>query len=194
LRKSAYNKNIVFHYPPGGKMAENIEQKLDGRIEDKDAYVHNAYENAINYYRRASRNTKRSYKAYRFFSIFLGALVTLISSLAATKYVESVPLLNATFAVATPVIAASLSIITGLSQSFQWGSTWRDLTVHSQKIASERDRFLATNPEERDHKRELEILNGLLLNETESFFQRILDSQMTPFISSSKDNEAKQIK
>jgi len=38
-------------------MAENIEQKLDGKIEDKDAYVHNAYENAINYYRKSSRNT-----------------------------------------------------------------------------------------------------------------------------------------
>jgi len=50
------------------------------------------------------------------------------------------------------------------------------------------------NPEERDHKRELEILNGLLLNETESFFQRILDSQMSAFISSSKNNEDKQIK
>jgi len=103
-------------------------------------------------------------------------------------------LLNGAFAVATPVIAATLSIITGLSQSFQWGSTWRDLTVHAQKIAGERDRFLATNPEERDHKRELEILNGLLLNETESFFQRILDSQMSAFISSSKNNEDKQIK
>ena len=125
------------------------------------------------------------------FLFFLGALVTLI---AATKYVESIPLLNGAFAVATPVIAATLSIITGLSQSFQWGSTWRDLTVHAQKIAGERDRFLATNPEERDHKRELEILNGLLLNETESFFQRILDSQMSAFISSSKNNEDKQIK
>ena len=58
-------------------MAENIEQKLDGKIEeDKDAYVHNAYENAIkNDYRKSSRNTKRSYKAYRFFSIFLVRLL-----------------------------------------------------------------------------------------------------------------------
>ena len=174
-------------------MAENIEQKLDGKIEDKDAYVHNAYENAINYYRKSSSNTKRSYKAYRFFSIFLGALVTLISSLAATHYVEDRPLLNAIFAIATPVIAATLSIITGLSQSFQWGSTWRDLTVHAQKIAGERDRFLATDLEARDYKMELETLNGLLLNETESFFQRILDSQMGPFISSSKANEDKPI-
>jgi len=52
-------------------------------------------------------------------------------------------LLNGAFAVATPVIAATLSIITGLSQSFQWGSTWRDLTVHAQKIVGERDQFLA---------------------------------------------------
>jgi len=39
-------------------MAENIEQKLDGKIKDKDAYVHAAYESAIGYYRNASRSNK----------------------------------------------------------------------------------------------------------------------------------------
>jgi hypothetical protein len=176
----------------GGKVATQPEPKLDGKIQDKDAYVHTAYEKAINYYWKNARKTKRNYKLYRFLSIFLGALVTLISSLAATKYVESIPLLNAIFAVATPVIAATLSVITGLSQSFQWGSTWRDMSVHAQKIAAERDRFLATDSNQRDHVNELQILNGLLINETESFFQRILDSQIGGYISSGKNGDNKQ--
>jgi hypothetical protein len=166
--------------------------KWDGKIEDKDSYVHTAYESAINYYRNTARKTRRNYKLYRFLSIFLGALVTLISSLAATKYVESIPLLDAIFAVATPVIAATLSVITGLSQSFQWGSTWRDMSVHAQKIVAERDRFLATDPIQRDHANELQILNGLLINETESFFQRILDSQIGAYISPAKNEDGKQ--
>jgi hypothetical protein len=159
-------------------MTDTQDRKFAGKIEDKDAYVHEAYENALNYYRQARRSTKRSYKTYRFLSIFLGALLTLISSLAATQFVYNNKVWRPIFAVATPVIAATLSVITGLSQSFQWGSSWRDMSVHAQKITGERDRFLATDPAQRDHGAELQILNGLLLAETESFFHRILDSQM----------------
>jgi len=159
-------------------MNDLAKPKFDGKIVDKDAYVHEAYENAIGYYRVARRRTKRSYKTYRFLSIFLGALVTLISSLALTSYVKENEILTAVFALSTPIIAAGLSVITGLSQSFQWGSSWRDMSVHAQKITAERDRYLATPPEKRDHARELRILNSLLLAETESFFHRILDSQI----------------
>jgi hypothetical protein len=160
--------------------------KFEGKIVDKDAYVHEAYERAIGYYRNARRTTKRSYKTYRFLSIFLGALLTLISSLAATQYIYGHKTWGPVFAVATPIIAATLSVITGLSQSFQWGSSWRDMSVHAQKITSERDRFLATDPDKRDHAAELQILNGLLLAETESFFQRILDSQIGEYAAVSK--------
>ena len=173
-------------------MAENTTIKLDGKIIDKDAYVHEAYEKAINYYRNARRTTKRSYKTYRFLSIFLGALLTLISSLAATQYIDNHPVWHGVFAVATPVIAATLSVITGLSQSFQWGSSWRDMSVHAQRITTERDRFLATDPEKRDHAAELQILNGLLLAETESFFQRILDSKIGDQTSLSRSREDTQ--
>jgi hypothetical protein len=159
-------------------MAEPVILKFEGKIVDKDAYVHEAYERAINYYRNARRSTKRSYKTYRFLSIFLGALLTLISSLAATQFIYDDKVWRPIFALATPIIAATLSVITGLSQSFQWGSSWRDMSVHAQRITAERDRFLATQPEKRDHARELRILNNLLLLETESFFHRILDSQI----------------
>lgn len=173
-------------------MSEISTQKFEGKIMDKDAYVHEAYERAINYYRNARRTTKRSYKTYRFLSIFLGALLTLISSLAASQFVYNDEIWRPIFAVATPIIAATLSVITGLSQSFQWGSSWRDMSVHAQKITAERDRFLATDTDKRDYAQELQILNGLLLAETESFFQRILDSQMGDYTSFSKNGDSNE--
>lgn len=161
-------------------MTENIDQELDGKIDDKDAYVHAAYERAIGYYRNASRSNKFYYKSYRFLTIFLGAFVTLISSLAATAYVESIPWLDTTLNFAVPIIAASLTIITGLSQSFQWGSAWRNMMVNKQRLEGERDRFLATDPTKRNYKKELSILNGIILSETQSFFERVLDSETFP--------------
>src|SRR5215216_422732 len=81
-----------------------------GIIEDRDAYVHRAYESAINYYRHSAKSTKGSYRTYRFLTITLGALVTLISSLAATEYVKAWPeWAQTSIVLATPLIAAILT-------------------------------------------------------------------------------------
>lgn len=168
-------------------MAEDTDLELDGKIDDKDAYVHAAYEDAIGYYRRASRSNKFSYKGYRFLTILLGSLVTLISSLAATAYVESIPWLDTIFDFAVPIIAATLTIITGLSQSFQWGSAWRNMMVNKQRLEGERDRFLATDPEKRNYRKELSVLNSIILEETQSFFERVLDSEAIPSKTSPRD-------
>lgn len=163
-----------------------------GMITDRDAYVHRAYESAIDYSRKSAKATKRSYKIFRFLAVCLGSLVTLLSSLAATKYVDQWPDRTKTIIVlSTPVIAAILSIITGLSQSFQCGSTWREMSLHAEKVAAERDRFLATNPANRNYVQELETLHGLLIHETESFFQRILDTQL-PATPPTAQNEPKE--
>lgn len=161
-------------------MPEIIEQELDGKIDDKDAYVHAAYERAIGYYRNASRSNKFYYKSYRFLTILLGAIVTLTSSLAATAFVESIPWLDTMLDFAVPIIAAFLTIITGLSQNFQWGSAWRNMMVNKQRLEGERDRFLATEPQKRNYRRELSVLNSIILDETQSFFQRVLDSEAIP--------------
>ena len=168
-------------------MAENIDPDLDGRIDDKDAYVHAAYETAIGYYRNASRSNKFYYKSYRFLTIFLGAIVTLTSSLAATTFVEGIPWLDTVLDFAVPIIAAFLTIITGLSQNFQWGSAWRNMMVNKQRLEGERDRFLATEPRKRNYRKELSILNSIILDETQSFFQRVLDSEAIPSETSLKD-------
>jgi len=91
--------------------------------------------------------------------------------------VDDIPWLNTTLDFAVPIIAATLTIITGLSQSFQWGSAWRNMMVNKQRLEGERDRFLATEAKRRDYRKELSILNSIVLAETESFFQRVLDSE-----------------
>ena len=84
-----------------------------------------------------------------------------------------------------------LAIIGGFTQSFHWGATWRDMVVNAEKLEKARDLFLATKPENRDLQKELDTMHNMLITETESFFQRVLDSEVKPkekeFRNSTKD-------
>ena len=88
-------------------------------IDPNEDYVVQRYRNAIEYYWRASRHNKRSYKTTRSLVVILGALVTLIASLSSSNFITSNPCWAATFAIATPVLAAILTIAGGFSRSFQ---------------------------------------------------------------------------
>jgi hypothetical protein len=145
-----------------------------------ESYVLNLYREKIEYYWTASRKNKNSYKNYRAWSVILGALVTLVSSISAAEFIQSNNGMRIAFAVATPIIAATLTIIGGLGQNFHWGATWRDMVVNATRLEMERDRFLATKPEKRNLEKELGILNAILLDETKNFFQRVLDSEVKP--------------
>jgi hypothetical protein len=145
-----------------------------------EQYILKKYEDRVNYYWKASRNNKNSYKRYRSWTIFLGSLVTLVSSISAAEFVQRPEWLRISFAIATPVIAATLTVISGLGQNFHWGSTWRDMVINAVRLEKERDRFLATKKENRDLEKELELLNSIVLEETRSFFQRVLDSELKP--------------
>ena len=105
--------------------------------------------------------------------------MTLISSISAAQFIQNVEVLRIGFAILTPVLAASLTIINGLGQNFHWGATWRDMVVNAARLEMERDRFLAT-PQSRDCEKELATLNGIVLEETKNFFQRVLDSEIKP--------------
>ena len=142
-------------------------------------YVLQQYESKIKYYWDSSRSNKQLYKRYRTWSVILGALVTLVSSISAAEFIQSVDGLRIGFAVATPLIAATLTVIGGLGQSFHWGATWRDMVVNATRLEMERDRFLAT-PQTRDCESELNTLNSIILDETKNFFQRVLDSEIRP--------------
>ena len=145
-----------------------------------EQYVLKQYKDKIDYYWAASRSNKKAYKRFRTWSIVLGALVTFISSLSAAEFIQSLDWLRIVFAIATPVIAATLTVIGGLGQNFHWGATWRDMVVNATRLEKERDRFMATGPEKKDIEKELDTLNTIVLEETKNFFQRVLDSEVKP--------------
>lgn len=155
-----------------------------------EQYVLKQYESKINYYWAASSNNKKAYKRFRTWSIILGALVTFVSSLSAAEFVQSLDWLRILFAIATPIIAATLTVIGGLGQNFHWGATWRDMVVNATRLEKERDRFMATGPEKKDIEKELDTLNTIVLEETKSFFQRVLDSEVKPKESSTSSDKS----
>jgi hypothetical protein len=134
------------------------------------------YDERIVYYWKMSRYNKRSYKATRYLMIVLGALVTLISSLSSADFIKSGKGLAIAFAVLTPLLAASLAIVGGVSQSFQWGAAWSDMVITASRMEKECDRIAVTDPEHIDPIRELALLDDLVITETQGFFQRLLGS------------------
>jgi hypothetical protein len=156
-------------------MADSEQSAL---IDEK--YVENRYKSQIEYYWTTSTSNKKAYKRYRSWTIFLGAMVTLISSMSAAEFIQDVGWLKITFAVLTPVIAATLTVMNGLGQNFHWGAAWRDMVLNATRLEKERDRFLATKAPKRDLEKELNTLNTIVLEETEHFFDRILDSEAKP--------------
>lgn len=162
------------------KSVEDKYESLTGRIEDLDKYVHQSYDKQIDWYWKASSNNKKSYKRYRFWTVTLGSLVTLIASLTSTEIIMENAIVEGVFTILTPVLAALLTVINTLSQNFQWGATWRDMVVNATRLQREKNRFLATDVEKRNYRKELLRVHGMVLEETQSFFKRILDTEAVP--------------
>lgn len=165
-------------------MTENtVEQGSEvpaEKVETLDDYVKRTYKEKIDYYWRASSTNKKNFKRYRYWTTILGSLVTLVASLTTSEFIQSDDFLATLFTVSTPVLAAVLTVISGISQNFQWGATWRDMVVNAQRLEKERDRFLATAAADRNYVQELQIINETIMDETQSFFQRVLDSEVIP--------------
>lgn len=141
-----------------------------------EAYVKKRYDDAIGYYWRAAATNKRTYKLNRSLIIILGAGVTLLSSLLSASFLQDTWWSTA-ISIATPLSAAVLTMINGFIQSFQSGAAWRDMVLSAERLEKERDRFLATPLRDKNYKRELSILNSIVVNESTAFFKRILDSE-----------------
>ena len=139
------------------------------------SFVLDRYNDKIKYYWKAATTNKRAYKLSRIVTVILGALVTLISSLTSADFIISVPWLKITFAIATPLFAAVLTISGGFAQSFHWGATWSDMVLNAERLEKEYDRVKITKPENIDLAKEVELLNEIVITETQSFFQRVLD-------------------
>ena len=134
-------------------------------------YVLKRYDAAIGYYWKASALNRRLYKWTRYLVVVFGATVTLLASLSSSSMV--IGGWDTAVAIATPLLAAILTIIGGLSQSFQWGAAWQEMVLTAERLEKERDRIVVSGS---DPAEDLEILNTLVLKESEGFFTRILGS------------------
>jgi hypothetical protein len=130
------------------------------------------YEEAIAYYWKSSAFNRRLYKWSRYLVVVFGAMVTLLASISSSSVITGP--WSTIVAVVTPVAAAVLTIIGGLSQSFQWGAAWQEMVLAAERLERERDRILVTRGS--DPVTDLEILHSLVLQESEGFFTRILGS------------------
>lgn len=144
-------------------------------VDEPKTLILRRYDDAISYYWATSKHNKRAYKATRYLTVILGALVTLISSLQSAEFIKTANL-TTVFAVLTPLLAASLAIVAGASQAFQWGAAWSDMTMTATKLQKERDRVSVTKPGEIDATNEMALFNDVVTSETQGFFQRLLGS------------------
>jgi hypothetical protein len=161
----------------GGHMGANPAPAVDLSSIDIQKRLIDRYDERIAYYWKASRYNKRWYKTTRLLIIVLGALVTLISSLSSAKFVTGAVAVG--FAVLTPVFAALLAMVAGLSQAFQWGAAWSDMVITATRLEKERDRVAVTAPAQLAAVKEMAVLDDLVLSETEGFFQRLFGSAAT---------------
>lgn len=145
-------------------------------VPEKLEYVLQHYEDQIAYYWRASKSNKRSYKITRYLAIILGAMVTLMTSLASAEFITGSPNLSLTFAVSTPILAAALAIAGGFSQSFSWGPNWREMVLSAERLMRERDGIRVAGTEEQA-ERDIARLYEMVLSESEEFFNRILGGE-----------------
>ncbi|HOX24356.1 MAG TPA: DUF4231 domain-containing protein [Candidatus Krumholzibacteria bacterium] len=146
----------------------------------KRAYLLERYGDKIRYYWAASRSNKNYYKRSRFLAIVFGALVTFTAALASADFVANSPGLDVAFRIATPVLALLLTIITGFSQTFHWGATWRDMVINAEYLEKDKDRIALTTPAELDFPAESDHLNDLVIAESRGFFERILGGGKPP--------------
>lgn len=141
---------------------------------DMDQYIQERYKDAISYYWAASKSNKNWYKITRSLTVIFGALVTLIASLASSKLFSDSEAATVFFTLGTPIMAALLTIISGFSQSFQWGSTWQNMILTAQQLQKEFDKYLVTPVAERNFSEEADKLNQFVISETQGFFERML--------------------
>jgi hypothetical protein len=149
-------------------------QTEEPTLHDMDNYIQTRFKNAIEYYWAASRSNKHWYKTTRSLTIIFGALVTLVASLTSSEMINKFEGVQFLFSIATPILAASLTIIAGFSQSFQYGSAWQNMVLTAQQLQKEYDSYLVTPPDKRDYLKESNKLNSYVISETENFFERIL--------------------
>ena len=140
---------------------------------DRNEYVLEQYRSRIDYYWLASRKNKKGYTYSRYLTIILGSVVTLITSLSASKVIEGWGMEDILLILA-PVLAAVLTIVGGFSQNFHWGSAWREMVLTALELERIYHRLKVTPDEQRDPIAEMEKLHEMILAEGANFFDRLV--------------------
>ncbi len=132
------------------------------------------YENQIAYYWKRGKSHKQRFVAGRALTIILGAAVTLLATLTSAEFVTRSDTWDTILRIATPLVAATLAIIGGLSQSFEWGASWREMALAATRLEGELDRIETTPAADTDPRKEIAFLDSIVLAESKSYFDRIL--------------------
>ena len=69
---------VVDEQPGVGQLLEVVDEQ----------YILKKYKDQIDYYWKASRSNKNGYRRVRFWTVVLGSLVTLVSSISAAEFVQ----------------------------------------------------------------------------------------------------------
>jgi hypothetical protein len=143
-----------------------------------DEHIQERYAKSIRYYWKSSQSNKRWYKLTRSLTVIIGALVTLIAALTSSSIFPDSSKIGAIFAIATPVLAAVLTIIAGFAQSFQWGSAWQNMVLTAEQMQKEYDKYIVTPENQRDYPGEAVKLNNFVINESKGFFEKMLGNSL----------------
>lgn len=159
-------------------MANGQAQAIATDDESAKNAVLERYDARIQYYWKSSQYNKRSYKYTRYLLIILGALVTLVASLSSAKTFNGI--FGSTMTVLTPLLAACMAIVSGISQAFQWGAAWSDQVITATRLEKDRNRLAVTPASQLDPVKEMQNLDDAVLSETQGFFQRLFGSGGPP--------------
>ena len=132
------------------------------------------YQDQIDYYWTRGKSHKRRFVAGRALTIILGAVVTLLATRTSAEFVTRADTWDTILRSATPLVAALLAIVGGLSQSFEWGASWREMALAATRLEAELDRIETTPADELDLREEIAYLDAIVLAESRGYFDRIL--------------------
>jgi hypothetical protein len=157
-------------------------------MQNQREYVEKRYQDMIGYYWHVAVRNKRAYKWSRYMTIVLGSLVTLVASLSSAGFVQGHTI---ALAIATPVLAALLTVVGSFAQSFQWGATWREMVLSAERLQKELDRVRLSPDDPSRFGRDIALLNELVIRESSGFFDRLMGSS-TPGNSPPADRQQPQ--
>jgi len=144
-------------------------------LDDLNNYILRTYRENIDLSWRNAASSKRTYYLNRIMPILLGGILTFATTISSTQYISANETLKAIFAIATPLLAVALTVTNELTKINKPAESWRDMVVFAEKLEKERDRFLATKPGKRNHKKELDKIRSLVIRESRTFFRRTLE-------------------